>query len=195
MIDPSTQHADAAYGPDAHGVLAIFYNRVVENTAETKIQGRPVFENVPYVKIMVPGDAYTVISEVMNDGHRDRWPQLSVAFDAKQTGLQSGTPIEEMSILTRVEVATLRAIGIVSVEMLAAYPDTKLSMMGVQRGMRDRAQEWLKGAPQVEQELRRKLGEAENENKALKAQVESLKDAVRLLEAQAGATTSKRKAA
>lgn len=156
--DPSNEHPEAAWGNDADGVLGVFHFRDELDEAETKIQGRPVFHRVPYVKMRFPGDSRTELVECLNDEHKERFPEVWRKFEAKQAGVAGGTPIQEMTVLTRGEVMMLRSVGIITVEMLANIGDSKLSMT-ITRDMRARAQQWLQGASATEQQLRRENAE------------------------------------
>lgn len=168
---------EPTYGYDEQGVLAHFQWREVEDAAETKLQGHPVFRMDAFAKIVLPGDSKTIVVEPLNDGHKKRWPKLWRAFEANQTGRVQGTPIQELTVLNRAQVATLRAAGIESVETLANLPDSRLSM-AITRQMRERAQQALKSAPEVEQQLRRDLDDAQRQLKNAMIRIDQLEGAL-----------------
>lgn len=174
MTDPTITHADAATGADESGVLAVFHNRPVQDERASQIEGRPVFKSEAYVKILIPGDARAIQIERLNEGHKRRWPKVWEAFQAKQTGVVDGTPIEQWPLLTAVQVATLRAQGIVTVEQLAGVTDSRLTM-GLPRDLRTRAQQWLQGPSETEKALRR-------ENAEMKEQIQSMSARLDLLQ-------------
>ena len=101
MTDPTAEHGEGAYGTDKDGVLAVFFRKPVQNHAETKAKGVPIFDDVEHCKIVLPGDSRTIIVERLNDDHKKRWPEVWKAFQERQNGVANGMPIEELPILTR----------------------------------------------------------------------------------------------
>jgi len=163
----------AAGGPDEDGVYGIFHTQEMINDAETKAQGRVVIDSVPFVKMIFPNDPLTRVVERINDDHKKRWPKVWAAYEEKREGIVDGTPVEHLTILTRQQVATLKYLGIVTVEQLAKTGDNKINL-DVTRDMRDRANQFLQGSSETEAELRRTIARLETENTGLKAQVEHL---------------------
>lgn len=194
-IDPVVAQPDACYGTDKHGVLAVFHYRPVQDDKQTKFQGRPVFESVAYVKILVPGDSRSVVCERLNDLHKARWPHVWEAFQKERVGAVGGTPIEEFPLLNAVQVATLRAMGILTVEQLANVADSKLHM-GLPRELRDRARQWLQGDDDTIKELRKENTELKDEVARLTARLDIMAKSLERLgvqdpeEAPAGALTA-----
>lgn len=166
------------YQTDESGVLGVFYNRPKKDEAETSRQGRPVFKTVPYVKINVPADPLSLVDRRVKDADKERWPVAWRAFEEGRSGSVSGTPIEEFPLLTTVQVAEMKAVGIRSVEMLAGVKDSGLKRLGADgRKLRERAAQWLQGAPETERELRTKLEEKDRTITSLEARIAKLEAA------------------
>ena len=100
---PDYEHAEAAHGCDSEGVLAIMTWRAVEDPAETKVRNCVTFHEVPWIKIILPGDKNTRIERPLNDEDKARWPDVWRKFEAKEPGLASGTPIDGNGAVVIVE--------------------------------------------------------------------------------------------
>ena len=164
------------------GCLVLFYNRAVQDTKKTDVEGRPVYVTKPYVEIRFAGDPRTVIDEPVRNVYshpeedpRRRWPEAWAAFEAKKSGLVDGTPIEQFPLLTVTQVAELRHSNIRTIEMLAEVSDENLGNLGpYARELRTRAQQFLKGSAPTEKELRKQLAEQAGQIQALEAKVQAL---------------------
>lgn len=154
--------ARGAMQPDGEGCLALFYDRAVQDEDQTRIEGRPVYRNLPYVRITIAGQRNTVVDEPVHDSYaqpgrdpRLRWPKAWEGYLAKRPGLADGTPIEEWPLLNPAQVAELKAGGILAVEQLATMSDAGLGRLGMgARELRERARQFLQPAPDVERALR-----------------------------------------
>jgi hypothetical protein len=145
--------------------------------------GMPVYNDIPWVKIMVPGDRTKVwdrpaklVAESQTDGippdnkrFREQWE----AFQNHTRKATSGLPVEEWAAITRSEAESLKRMDIHTVEQMAALPDSSLSWLGA-RQRRDQAAQWLESAKghATEAKLIR-------ENEQLKAQIEALQAQVK----------------
>lgn len=109
--------------------IAFFRDEAIENPSETKKQGRPVFDNVAVVEIIVPGskDIYCAPAE---QHHKDRFPNQWAQYLNKQKQVPDGTPIDELSTATAAERATCKALNVLTVQALANYSDAALHRLG-----------------------------------------------------------------
>ena len=94
-----------------------------QNSAKSKVEGRPNFDQVPFVTIMSPGDNKNVIDAKVNDDHKSRWPRQWEAFQKGSEQPLNGTPINEWPALNMAQVAELKALNIFSIEQLANLDD------------------------------------------------------------------------
>lgn len=115
--------------------IPLFSLRPVQNTKETNAQGRPIFRDVEWVKIYIPGDKTTVVSKKVTDEHRERWPEQYAAFKRGQEQPVIGTPLEQWPIMTRSQVFEFKALQIHTVENLANLADDAITRIGT--GCRD----------------------------------------------------------
>jgi len=94
-----------------------------QNSAKSKVEGRPIFDQVPFVTIMSPGDNKNVIDAKVSDDHKSRWPRQWEAFQKGSEQPLNGTPINEWPALNMAQVAELKALNIFSIEQLANLDD------------------------------------------------------------------------
>ena len=182
-VVPSALDQQGAYETDETGVLGVFYSKEVQDPQQTEIAGHPVFTLVPFVKMRFPNDRQSEPHERVTEEHMRRWPRAWAAFERGQTGLAQGTAIEQFPLLNRAQVATLRAVGVLSVEMLANVPDSRLNMT-ITHDLRERARQWLADASDVEQELRGELAEAKTTIANMDARIAQLEDSLRAAQSQ-----------
>jgi len=173
-----------------------FTMEAIHQTAQSEKEGRPIFKDVPHVRIHFPGDRTKQIFRPvkMEDDHQGpadprRFPKQWAAFEAQQEQVQDGTPIEQWGPLTKSQAMEFKAMHIHTVEQLAGIADSNLSWLGA-RELRDKAAAWLKQAESGKEALRLQ-GELEKRD----ADIEDLKRQVRELAslAQAGAESKAKK--
>jgi hypothetical protein len=183
--------APAPTGSDAN-LWVEFYTAPspTPNAAKSDEVGHPVYEDVPWIKILVPGDrtkAYDRPAKLELDGPNDqvppdhrRFPQQWQAYTQQTTKATVGLPVEEWSAITRSEAQMFKRMDIHTVEQLAGLPDTALSWLGA-RVHREKASAWLQSAKDHAGESR-----LARENEQLRAQLVVLQDQVRELAARVG---------
>ena len=122
-----------------------FFNQEVQNTRRTEEEGRPIFDMKPFVRITIPGDQYHIPVFAVNDQHKARWPAQWSAFqESGDEEYVEGTPLTEWPLLSRAQVAELRAINVPTVEALSTLGDKYLKM-GL-RELRDKARAFLEAS-------------------------------------------------
>jgi hypothetical protein len=158
--------------PQHDTVRGIFYMKAVRNNFESNKQGRDIWDEVPYVEIIIPGDKLTEVHERVNEGHKQRWPTSWAAFVANQEAPEEGTPLAEWPVVNRSTVEMLGSVKVRTVEQLAGLSDAQISAcipMGG-RVLRDKAVAWLKQA-----EGFAPMAEMQQKHEAAIAEIESLK--------------------
>jgi hypothetical protein len=194
------EFAGAINNPDAR-LWVQFYRKPVENAFKSEQEQRPVFDEVDFVKIMVPGDKLSIIDTFVRDEHKRRFPMQWAAYQ-NRTGDQmkiSGTPISEWPRISAAQAEELRALKFYTVESIASASDAQLQHIGMIAGQsaftfRDDAKRFLSlaDAAAKQREADEKL-KAVNEEFAkkeadLKAQMEEMRKQMAALLA---ATTEK----
>jgi hypothetical protein len=159
-----------------------FTMEAIHQTAKSEEEGRPIFKDVPHVRIHFPGDRTKQIFRPVKfeDDHQGpadprRFPQQWKAFEAQQEQVQTGTPIEQWGPLTKSQAMEFKAMHIHTVEQLAGIADSNLSWLGA-RELRDKAVAWLAQAENGKEALR-----LQSELEKRDADIEDLKRQVKEL--------------
>lgn len=181
-----------AVNPDSR--LAVqFYSRPVQNEFESDKQGRPIFTDMDYVKIFVPGDATTVVDTAAREDHKKRFPLHWAHFQNTHGGdsREIGTPLSQWPRLGKAQVEELRAMKFFTVEAIANAADVSLQNMGMVAGMspfafRDHARRFLQVArgDAVAQEAEQRAKALEEENARLKKAQEDQAAAMAVMQGQ-----------
>ncbi|HEV7457326.1 MAG TPA: hypothetical protein VGN96_11185 [Roseococcus sp.] len=134
-----------------------FRFEAVENEAKSRMTGRRVFERALIMRQHYPGARDTLDREILRypEGsdvpiiqEPDIWPAVRDTAEQwmrNQAEAVSGTPLSLLA-LNVAELASLKAGGVGSVEMLAALPDAALRAFDGAREMRDKARRYLDAA-------------------------------------------------
>jgi hypothetical protein len=122
-----------------------FRLEAVRMEAESEREGRPIYRDMPFIRIMFPGDKTKVVDRPVSDTDKQRFSHQWAVFERQGEQVQSGTPITEWPFLTKSEALSLKGIGIHTVEQLANVADGNLTWLGA-RDYRERAKSWLAAA-------------------------------------------------
>lgn len=149
-----------------------FRLEAVHMVGESEKQGRPIFQDMPFIRIMFPGDKTKVVDRPVTDADRQRFPNQYAAFERQGEQVQSGTPITEWPFLTKSQALEMKGIGIHTVEQLAGVVDGNLTWFGA-REYRDKAKAWLDAAKGDSAVVSQLMAQIE----ALKADMEAMREA------------------
>jgi hypothetical protein len=159
-------------------LLVEIYLRSVQHPAKTEEAGHPVFEDVPFIKIQVPGDPTTLIDTKLRDHHKRRFARHWAHFQQYQNAAPViGTPLAEWAVVSRSQADNLRVVGVMTVEQLADLTDAQVQRIGMGgEQLRRKAQTWLKQATDSAGVMASagRMSELEESNKQLQAQVAEL---------------------
>ena len=174
-----------------------FFKKPLINPAKTAAEGREIYDDVIWIKKMIPGDALNIIERPIYEQDKMEFP-LHWAHFQNQHGsdeMLSGTPLSEWSLISRSQAEELKGLKFYTIEQIAEASDLALQRMGMSAGMspytfRDKAKAFLNKSSSDAEALKRdeslKALEVENErlraeNKAemdkLKAQLDMLMEA------------------
>lgn len=171
QIRPNMPNAEmAVHGSDA-SLHVEFSTEALYMEFKSKQEGRPIYEDRPFITIYYPGIANKVTKRFVEDGDAERFPKQWEAFQRQAEEAHVGLPIGEWSQLSKSQVAELKAMHVHTVEQLAGMPDSQLPMFGA-RDLIEKAKLWTS-----------KAGEKAVESK-LMAENQDLKDRLAALEAQ-----------
>jgi hypothetical protein len=154
-----------------------FYLRPVMNAFKSAEAGRPIFDELEYVRIIIPGDKNTVIDTKATREHTEiRFSSQYEKFRKNQEQAVSGTPLEVWPQLTVGQVAELKALNISTVEQLADLPDNLAQRIMGSHTLRQKAKTFLDAAAgeAVNTKLQMELEKRDGEIELLKAQMQQL---------------------
>lgn len=175
--DASVQNMgnQARYAMDSK-LYVTFYTRAVMNNFQSSEQGRPIFDEKEYIRIIVPGDSKTTVDCPVDDTFRVRFPKQYDAYKRGQEQAVSGTPLEVWPQLTVGLVAELKAMHIQTVEQLADLDDGKAQKIMGSHELRRRARAFLDAAQgeAVNNKMAAELEKRDNEIAALKNQMQQI---------------------
>ncbi len=169
----------------SHGLSVTFYQHPVQNSAKTLEEGRPIFEDKDYVRIMVPGDKTTIIERPIRIGHQEKDDNNMFAreYNLYKQGKDQqviGTPLSEWPVISRSQCKELEFFGVRTVEQLADMPDTAAQNFVGAGQLRDVAKRFISdakdGAPLIQ--MQAELVSRDEKIEALEAQMGELINAL-----------------
>lgn len=165
-------------------VFPIFKREAIKNETKSLEAGRPIFDTVEMVSIIIPGDPSSVPERAVREHDKERWPEAYNRFKAEQEMVFDGTILEAWAILDAGQVAGLKALGIHTVESLANLPDAFLPKLGMGGLMlRDKARAYVEAAKNggVPERLVQENAQLRAEREQLAATIAALKHQVEKL--------------
>lgn len=170
-------HEDFAASGSDEQLLVKFDVRSKQDITASQEAGRPIFRDVEYIDIRVPGSPDNVCRPA-TARDKDRFPKHYAAFRNRIDDKEhvEGTPLAEWPQVTRSQAEELAFFGIKTVEQLATVSDANgQGLMGF-HGMKRRANEWLKAAKQGVQvsELQAELKKRDEQIAEMQAKLEEL---------------------
>lgn len=138
-----------AQGDDSKVFVEFRMHPVVDGVA-SKEAGRTIKRDVPYIKIIQPGESrLAAYDQPATNDDAARFPRQWAAFQAGQKQEISGSRLDLLFPESPAIVENLRSVGIFTVEQLAALPDTGLQNVGMgARQWQEKAKAYLASADQ-----------------------------------------------
>lgn len=166
---------DGRYDAD-NRLYVEFYVEAVRNAHKSAEEGRPIFDEVNFIKIQSPGDRLSSLVQKVNDLHKQRFPKQWAQFQNGQKQAVSGTPLEMWPQMTVGMVASLKAINITTVEQLADLSDSNSAGIMGNHELRRKAKNFLDAAAgeAVNTRLESELEKRDHEIELLKSQMAQL---------------------
>jgi len=130
----------------------LFYMRATQNNFLSAKEGRPIFDNVPFITIQAPGNNLSIIDTPVREDHKVRFPRHWAVFMNQQSESpdelrSTGTPVEAWPTLTKAQAEELKGIKFFTVEQIANCSDAQIAALGMQGPMlRKKAVAYLENA-------------------------------------------------
>jgi hypothetical protein len=148
-----------------------FHMRAVKAGAKSEQAGRPIFEDIPYIRIHVPGDKTTVIEEPVTEEHRARFADRWAKFERGLSQSPEGTPVEQWPLITTGQAYEFKAMNIFTVEQIAGMSDASAQKFMGGYELRRKAEVFLKVSKDTAEAQRLAI-----ENDELKGMLAALKE-------------------
>jgi hypothetical protein len=163
-------------------LLVQFYSHAHHNQSKSAEAGRPIFEQVDYVRIMQPGNKDSIIERPARDTDKQRFRRQYEFYKTHKDGVEvEGTPLTEWPGITRAQAEELKYFNVLTVEQLVGMSDSNAQkIMGVNL-LRQRAKAYLEAAEiesaaEALQERDNKIKELEGVILKLSARLDALED-------------------
>lgn len=160
-----------------------FYTKAMRDNYKSEKEGRPVFRDITYIKILTPGNQLSEIDTPAREDHKQRFPLHWAAYENSQgKGEQIvGTPLDQWPAISRAEAEELKGIKFFTVEQIAGASDLQSQRLGMNGNLlRQKAKAFLMSAQDsaLEQKQAVDIARKDDQIKALTDSIESLKGQV-----------------
>lgn len=159
-----------------------FFTKAAQDADETAKQGRPIFREVEYVQIVIPGDRTSTVVRPISAGDKDRFEkQYEHWKKTKEEEMLQGTPLEAWGIMNLAQIEEFRYFGVRTIDQMATLADSVCQKIMGATGLKHRAVTFLElakeGAPlkAMQSELVKRDEQIDALTKAVEAQAAELK--------------------
>jgi hypothetical protein len=129
------------YGPGDDKLIVGFYKKSVHNVAQSRLEGKPVYEGRDYVKIEHPGEGnLNRVDRPVQESDMRRWPRHWAHYQAGITQIPDGIPLSLLFPDKPQIVDMMRGYNIHTVEQLSNLSAQAISTVGMG------AQDWVNAA-------------------------------------------------
>jgi len=159
-----------------------FFVKAKQNGEKSQEAGRPVFEDVEYINIMVPGDRNNIILRPVTNTDKARFAQQYEHWKKNHDneGLV-GTPLEAWGILSLSQVEEFRYFGVRTVEHMAVLRDDICQKLPGATQLKQRAEAFLAAAKDAEP-LRKVQAELQKRDSDIAAMQAAIQDQAKIIE-------------
>lgn len=119
------------YGPGDDRLVVGFFPKAVLNRSKSQASGKPIYEQVEYIKIQQPGERLNIVERESTEHDRARFPRQYQAFLKGRSQAPEGTPISILFPSSPEIVATLTSCGVHTVQQLANLSAHGISTVGM----------------------------------------------------------------
>ena len=112
-------------------VFVTIYSEAVELKAESEKEGRPIFKDIPFIRITIPGDTNNIIETKLTAADKLKYPKAWEEFQRGESSGFKGTPLEQWPQITRAQVKESKYFECHTVEQLAGLSDSHCQKMGM----------------------------------------------------------------
>lgn len=124
------------------GLLIRFFRAMEPNPLKTLNSGKPEFDEVECISIVVPGSSNEHVA-IITDEYKERFKEEYAGWKASEGSPITGTPLSEWTLASKSFVEMMKLHGIRSVEDLANASEAITARDTAVMTMRAKAQAWL----------------------------------------------------
>jgi hypothetical protein len=111
-------------GSPQRGCHIVFSMEPEQNFAKSEEAGRPIFEDVEYITIMVPGDKDNMPKRPVRWSDKQQYAQQYAAFKANKEQVVEGTPLSSLPFMSKAQVLEFQAVGLRTAEQVRDMSDS-----------------------------------------------------------------------
>lgn len=137
---------NSAQSEEDKKLLVKFFIKPRPDSAATAEQGRPIFKDVEYVDIRIPGDRTGGVSRPASHQDKQRFAAHYTAFKDRTEIPLDGTPLIEWPLITRSMAEELAFHNVKTVEHLSSMSDTHSGKFMGLNSLKAKALKWLEQA-------------------------------------------------
>lgn len=145
-------HQDFAQGAQSKlddQLLVKFFTKQRPDNAATKEKGRPIFKDIEYIDIKVPGHRGSGACRAATFVDKQRFPRHYEAYKQRKEMPLDGTPLSEWPVIARTQVEELSFHNVKTVEQLVSMNDSLASQFMGMNALKTKAKMWLEGAEET----------------------------------------------
>lgn len=157
-----------------------FYIEAVKDGPASHKEGRVVYKDAEFVRIIPMGDAKLVIEKEVDEHDKRRFSDEYEAWKKGEEAPVHGTHLKKWPLATPADIKNCALINVRSVEQLAGLNDDGLRALGMgSRTLQAKAKEWLKSAHstgKVAEEIHGLKVRSDEMEEIIKEQLELIKE-------------------
>jgi len=111
--------------------LVEFFTEPILSENRSEAAGRAIFVDAEMVRIIVPGDARSIVTRRVTNQDKIEYEREYQAYKKGEQIASEGTPLEHWGMISRAIARQLKMVNVFSVEHLANLSDEQLSHTGV----------------------------------------------------------------
>jgi hypothetical protein len=185
MTEQAMMGGDARFAHDDK-LFVTFFKHPRKDEKATLKEGRPIYNDEDYCRIMVPGDKDSIIVRPARDMDKQRFAKQFAAYQQGEGEAHQGTPLKAWPMVTRGQVEELKFFGVHTVEALSELADIHVQkFMGIGT-LKEQAKAYIQNAKEAAPlvQLNAAVEAKDNEIAALNEAVNDLKSIVTELQAE-----------
>lgn len=133
-----------AFGTREEERLAVqFFRHPVKDDDRSLAEGRDVYVDSDFIRIIVPGDQSSIVERPVRQGDAERFPRHWQAFKNRMEAPVIGTPLAMWSGVTPAQVLEFAFFNIKTVEQLAEMSDGNAQRFMGANILRQKARDFL----------------------------------------------------